>query len=218
VNRLRQLPAIALLASMVVIALALTSIAAAGHLAPGDRAISDGVQSLPGEGPEEISDVLAFWLVEALVWLAAMTVAWRQRNVPLLVTGVLVVLALTANPIIKDVVDRARPTALDVTIRETDAHEGFPSGHVQAATLMYGFAWYSLHLADIRPRAASVIVAAVVLVIGFDRIYNGAHWPSDVLGGFAYGVLLLGVCVIAGGVVAQFAARPSGRSGSPTWA
>jgi len=31
----------------------------------------------------------------------------------------------------------------------------------------------------------------VIALIGWDRVYDGAHWPSDVLGGYATGATLL---------------------------
>jgi len=34
-------------------------------------------------------------------------------------------------------------------------------------------------------------VAAIVLTVGIDRIYVGAHWPSDVLAGISLAVAWL---------------------------
>jgi len=196
-----------------IVAAVLTAIAATGHLAPGDRPIANAVQSVPsGEAPEEVADVLAHTVTETLVWVAAAFVAWRRKRTALLIAGVFVAVALTANPLIKELVDRARPAVSDLTIRETDAQEGFPSGHVQGATLIFGFAWYALSSMDIRWRVwASCATAVVLLFIAFDRVYNGAHWPSDVVGGFAYGVLLLTLCIIASQTAMRLGPRARAR-------
>jgi membrane-associated phospholipid phosphatase len=67
---------------------------------------------------------------------------------------------------------------------------GFPSGH---ATSIATFATATLYLAmQARPVsfARTALVALVVLVallVGLARILLGAHWPLDVLGGFAAG-------------------------------
>ena len=44
-------------------------------------------------------------------------------------------------------------------------------------------------------RAAVVACLALIVLVGYGRIYVGAHWPSDVLGGWLWGVILLVVAV-----------------------
>ena len=61
---------------------------------------------------------------------------------------------------------------------------GFPSGHAQISTTVWGvLAW--------RVRRMWLWALAVVLVgvISFSRIYNGVHYPHDVVGGLFIGVL-----------------------------
>jgi undecaprenyl-diphosphatase len=61
-------------------------------------------------------------------------------------------------------------------------HDGsFPSGHAASS-----FACATV-LAFARPRAAPALYL-LALAIGFSRVYVGAHWPLDVLGGAALGV------------------------------
>ncbi len=68
----------------------------------------------------------------------------------------------------------------------------FPSGHSLLALTFYGML---AHLAASRVdrftlRAAIWTTAAlVILLIGFSRIYLGVHYPSDVLAGYAAGVV-----------------------------
>ena len=40
-------------------------------------------------------------------------------------------------------------------------------------------------------RAAAIVCLALILLTGYGRILVGAHWPSDVLGGYLWGALLL---------------------------
>jgi undecaprenyl-diphosphatase len=37
----------------------------------------------------------------------------------------------------------------------------------------------------------------MILIVGPGRIYTGAHWPTDVLGAYLYGVLFLIPMVVA---------------------
>ena len=63
----------------------------------------------------------------------------------------------------------------------------FPSGH--AANSMITFLALALILAPARYRAAAIAAAtAASVLIGSTRPLLGVHWPSDVVGGWAFGI------------------------------
>jgi membrane-associated phospholipid phosphatase len=97
---------------------------------------------------------------------------------------------------LKLVFQRERPPFRDHGILETTA--SFPSGHSMGSVIGYGLLAYFLALA--LPRGwvrwgMAAFFVAVVLLIGCSRIYLGAHYLSDVLGGFLVGAAWLAACI-----------------------
>jgi membrane-associated phospholipid phosphatase len=50
--------------------------------------------------------------------------------------------------------------------------------------------------ADFSRRTAVAVLAVPVLLIGFSRIYLGAHYLSDVIGGYAVAAVWLTFCTL----------------------
>jgi membrane-associated phospholipid phosphatase len=74
----------------------------------------------------------------------------------------------------------------------------FPAGHALRATVLYGIAAFCVaRLAhDHRQGRVAYVVAAVLIgAISATRIYLGAHYPMDVLGGWIAGGALLSILV-----------------------
>ena len=94
--------------------------------------------------------------------------------------------------------DRPRPPFKDPWVYESN--ESFPSGHSLGSLVVFGFLAYllALLLPSWRGRLAVIVgTLLLVLTIGFSRIYLGAHYFSDVIGGFCVGAAWLAVCVTA---------------------
>ena len=74
----------------------------------------------------------------------------------------------------------------------------FPSGHVFGSTVFFGFigflaVYYRMKGKFLVPLL--VLVAAFILLVGPARIYEQAHWPSDVVAGYLLGALWLLVVI-----------------------
>ena len=193
-----------------VVATLLVLFALSGDPAPGDAVLGRAVQQTPlGWMLANIGIFLAYPAVMFLVWCAGTASALRARNWPLVAAALLILLALSVNPILKEVVARPRPGAADLIIRRAAGGYGFPSGHTASATLMYGYAALSLAVVTATQVRRLLIAAAgmAIAVIAFERVYDGAHWPSDVAGGFVLGLLLIAGCEFAGTFIATRASR-----------
>lgn len=72
----------------------------------------------------------------------------------------------------------------------------FPSGHAMDALIGYGLLAY-LFIERLPQRRRGIIVAtcALVALIGYARIALGVHYVSDVVAGYAAGLLWLMVCI-----------------------
>ena len=172
-------------------------------LARGDGVMSVDVrlQRFVQRAPEPIFRWIADfgnWIGSAAVcavigFAALLFLSWRRQPV----AAALVLIAFAArlqNMALKSFFDSARPTADLVRIDEIAGGLGFPSGHAMGTTLFFGsIAIISHRLIPHRRKRRSVqfLCLTIIVVVGFGRVFVGAHWPSDVLGGFLYGLILL---------------------------
>lgn len=138
-----------------------------------------------------------------VVLAVVLAVAWwclRQRDRRAAGAFLAVALAQEAlNLVLKFAFHRPRPSLWAMVALHGYS---FPSGHAMAAVAIYGMA--AVVIARLRPglrRPAGLLAALLAVLIGASRVYLGAHWPTDVLAGFAAGafVLAAGVYVLEHG-------------------
>ncbi len=98
------------------------------------------------------------------------------------------------NLIIKTIVKRERPMSMIISERGYS----FPSGHATTNMAFYGFLLYLVYK-YIKNKALKwsicVVLGLLILFIGFSRIYLGAHYFSDVCGGFIIGICYLVILI-----------------------
>jgi undecaprenyl-diphosphatase len=126
--------------------------------------------------------------------LAAIPFAMKRWWADLALLVMCVVGGILTNPRLKDFFDRPRPFSEGQTL--TFPGTSFPSGHAMTATLLWG-ALLMIALPRLSPpRRTPAVVAAVAIVgiVAATRIYLGAHYLTDVLGGVAFGLLWLAIC------------------------
>jgi membrane-associated phospholipid phosphatase len=138
---------------------------------------------------------------------------WRQRHRYWFAALVLSVLGgALLNRLLKLAFHRARPHFDDPILTLTGY--GFPSGHTMIASVLYGVvaAYLCAQTPDWHRRLLIAAAASVLIaLVGFSRIYLGAHYLSDVLAAMAEGLAWLSLCLTA--VYAIW--LRSSRSGAP---
>jgi len=96
--------------------------------------------------------------------------------------------------LIKALIDHPRPTASQVKVSVWLSDKSFPSNHVLVFTVFFGFLLYLLLSKPqhkVKGVFLSIIFFLLIATIGISRIYLGAHWASDVLGGYLLGIIWL---------------------------
>jgi undecaprenyl-diphosphatase len=67
--------------------------------------------------------------------------------------------------------------------------QSFPSGHATSSMIFYLAVAVALSAGTRWQRAAAAGAVLLSLLIGTSRVVLGVHWPSDVVGGWAFGML-----------------------------
>lgn len=92
--------------------------------------------------------------------------------------------SLCINVIIKNFTRIPRPFARGISCVRVDTATGyaFPSGHTQMFS-----AWSTLFAIKYKKLWLSILTGTLIALVGFSRLYLGAHYPSDVVMGIILG-------------------------------
>ncbi len=142
------------------------------------------ILSWPGFGPQSV-------IITALLILIIYNFGLHWEAVMALIAAVF---STAINVLVKDLIQRPRPTAAVVHVLDTINSFSFPSGHVMFYLGFFGFLWflaYSLMKPSLKRGVLLVFFGGLVALIGISRIYVGEHWASDVVGSYLLGTLTL---------------------------
>ena len=122
-----------------------------------------------------------------LLWLG-----WRRRWMAVVHWLAALAFGLVLTWLLGAVIDMPRPPT-------AGGGFGFPAVGITLCTIVFGF--FAVLIARELPGRSRVwpylVSGAVVAVVGFARLYLGAHWLSDIVGGMLLGIVWLLVLGIA---------------------
>ncbi|HEV2129275.1 MAG TPA: phosphatase PAP2 family protein [Thermomicrobiales bacterium] len=178
----------------------------------GDEAVLESIQAIDAPGLELAVRVSNFAFDTAgalLVAIVLVAVALLLRR-PVFVLEMAVVIAFrVAVIVLKPLFASPRPgTEHHVDLAHVPETFGYPSGHAFTAPVVTGmFVLFidSLNLPSVF-KGIAIVLATLVTALGmFSRIWIGAHWPSNTIGGVLYGIAAVALMrIIASFIVLQF--------------
>ncbi|HET7339834.1 MAG TPA: phosphatase PAP2 family protein [Methylomirabilota bacterium] len=187
----RRLLVLALLCAAVFAAAAAT--VSAHGLFGVELSVQQRVQASRGPKLERLmrtATLLGSGGVLVAVSAAACVALWRRRRPLALAVATIAVSGYAAADLAKLITIRQRPNTVMYA---------FPSSHTFGIVIFLGVLAYLLWALEAPPaarRVAVAIAAAVVVAVGYSRIYLNAHWLGDVVGGLAGGGAFVVVAVL----------------------
>lgn len=91
-------------------------------------------------------------------------------------------------------IGRVRPDMNLVQVAQVITSHSFPSGHVVAYTVIFGYFWFLVFtLVQHSPLRTLLLIGlgALILLVGPSRVYQGEHWSSDVIAAYLLGSVWL---------------------------
>lgn len=169
------------------------------HAAPFDEAAFRWTRDLFGPTRQQWVEVLTFFASRNFIVAAALGLIgyfllvrrhrWYSLLVPVVALG-----SITLNLLLKNFYHRPRPLLPLVSASGLS----FPSGHAMISASFYGLLIYLTYTHVARPTLRRGLMAGLgllILLIGLTRVYLRVHYATDVLAGYAAGVVWLLVAI-----------------------
>ena len=101
---------------------------------------------------------------------------------------ILFLISAYINSVAKVIADQPRPFQYDSRVKALVQADGggLPSGHTQSAVVVWGYL-----ASQVRRPMLWILAGFLMIAIPVSRLYLGVHFPTDLLGGYILGILLL---------------------------
>lgn len=178
---------IILICSLIVIILTIMELFFNKTLTNIDLYISNSIWSLRNDKLVLILNGVSFLGGVEFMIVMSFIIMILERNV---LFGIGIGIDTLINKIFKITIKRDRPSNILIV----DHEYSFPSGHSMASMFFYGYIIYKIKNSNMNTslkRLFIILLILLILLIGFSRLYLGAHYLSDILCGYSLSIILL---------------------------
>jgi membrane-associated phospholipid phosphatase len=155
-----------------------------------DEPISNVVKNMIGGGLLDVFSL--FGSTKGFAFAAVIVLIWLGFRKKYLAIGVFVLALLSGyvmNSILKDWHNRPRPASEQLVEVNTLS---FPSGNAMIGFILYSLTAYYL-MRNLKSGTSKFVVGLgaflIILLYGMSRVALNVHYPSDIIAGFAIGVV-----------------------------
>ncbi len=145
-----------------------------------------------------------FWLfswfggstvILSIIFISALYFTLRGRFNKAHIVILTGVTAMLTSSILKQIIARPRPSLWEPLDHVSSF--SFPSGHALVTAAVFGvLAMFLAERFTERKRLIYIATDVLLFFIGLSRIYLGVHWPSDIIGGWLIGGVILFLMVL----------------------
>ncbi|MFN2387109.1 MAG: phosphatase PAP2 family protein [Thermoanaerobaculia bacterium] len=186
-----------------------------------DRSVTLAIRKFHAPGQDRVLRAITalgdVWVLAPATAVVTAALFRKAHRVSALLFAGSVLGGLLLNVLLKWTFGRPRPDLWPPLV--TEHTFAFPSGHAAMATAFYGGAAAVVFHLSSRPgiRLASFLAAAATITaVAVSRVYLGAHWLTDVVGGILLGVFWVSVCATGTEYFARRRAMRAGPAPAPT--
>ena len=128
-----------------------------------------------------------------IVIISLLILVFYHPKKNLLKLYILTLSATLINNILKIIFTRSRPNIPHLVIENSYS---FPSGHAMVSAIFYGYIIYLVWKSNFTKNLKIILttlLSALIILIGYSRIYLNVHYVSDVIAGFLCSMILLNI-------------------------
>lgn len=126
------------------------------------------------------------YITLGVVATGLLVVGWVMGDIRYGYAGGIIFVTHGVGSLLKLIIGRRRPATYLPRRWHLKTHS-FPSGHALGSAAAYGTVALMIGGHGLFEAVCSLLLIALIIIIGLSRIYLGAHYPSDVVAGWVLG-------------------------------